>query len=259
VQQDQDKIATGTFGSTTSESVLFSGRGAIARTINPTIDSTAFKPGTLIPVNKCSKLPLSTQAAWDKSLFIRDPAVVLDPARTWDPCTGAGTQGGVWTFAHLVREMANGSGSTPEDFVKNWLSNWLNTYTVNGDTVPLRTQMFNQVIQPWAVASGVTATLVTNPTTGVKSVTLTGPLDLDIAPFRLLGIVNRIDLGATASGRAVTAAPSRACPRPRASCASSSTSSSRTRGAPAPRRRAAASCSPPSSSTASPARGARRS
>src|SRR6185369_15790560 len=97
----------------------------------------------------------------------------------------------------------------PEDFVKDWLSLWLNTYVVNTDADPARTQMFTQVIQPWAVASGVTATLVTNPLTGVKSVTLTGPLDLDIAPFRLLGIVNRIDLGATASGRAVTAAPSR--------------------------------------------------
>src|SRR5262249_5945404 len=31
-------------------------------------------------------------------------------------------------------------------------------------------------------------------------VSLTGPLDLDIAPFRLLAIVNRIDLGATVSG-----------------------------------------------------------
>jgi hypothetical protein len=163
VQRDQDQIASGAFGQTTSETVLFSGRRASARTINPKIDPALFKPGILVPVNNCSNLPLSTQAAWDKSLFIRDPAVVLDPARTWDPCTGAGTQGGVWTFAHLVREMAIGSGSTPEDFVKNWLSLWLNNYTVNTDVVPARTQMFDQVIQPWATASGVTATCSTVP------------------------------------------------------------------------------------------------
>src|SRR6185369_1358769 len=51
-----------------------------------------------------------------------------------------------------------------------------------------------------ATASGVTATLVTNPFTGKKSVTLSGPLNLDIAPYRLLAIVNRIDLGETATG-----------------------------------------------------------
>ena len=125
-------------------------------------------PASPSPINHCSVLPMSTLQAWGQALFITAPDVVLDPARTWDPCTGAGTQGGVWTFAHLMREMANGSGKTPEDFVKDWLSLWLNNYTVNGDTVLARTQMFNQVIQPWATASGVTATLVTNPFTGVR-------------------------------------------------------------------------------------------
>jgi hypothetical protein len=201
LKQNQAQISTGVFGETTNESVLFSGRAAIGRTINPAIDPDKFRLiGNPVPINRCVFRPISTQQAWDQSLFITSPAVVLDPARTWDPCTGAGTQGGVWTFAHFIREMAIGSGSTPEDFVKNWLSLWLNNYTVNGDVVLARTQMFNQVIQPWATASGVTATLVTNPITGVKSVSLTGPLDLDIAPYRLEAIVNRIDLGATANG-----------------------------------------------------------
>jgi len=200
LKQNQAQISSGAFGQTTNESVLFNHRAAIGRTINPVIDPAIFKPGGAIAINRCAIRPISTQQAWDQSLFLRSPAVVQDPVRTWDPCTGAGTQGGVWTFAHLIREMANGSGSTPEDFVKNWLSLWLNSYVVNSDTVPPRTQMFNQVIQPWAVASGVTATLVTNPITGVKSVTLSGPLNLNIAPFRLNAIVNRIDLGATANG-----------------------------------------------------------
>jgi hypothetical protein len=200
LQRNQDEIASGVFGSTTSESVLFNGRAAAGRTINPTINSSAFRQiGNLVPVNRCAIRPISTLLAWGQSLFITSPAVVQDPARTWDPCTGAGTKGGVWTFAHLIREMANGSGKTPEDFATDWLSLWLNDYVVNGDTVQARTAMFNQVIQPWAVASGVTATLVTD-TTGHRSVNLTGPLDLDIAPFRLNAIVNRIDLGATANG-----------------------------------------------------------
>jgi hypothetical protein len=200
LKRNQEEIASGAFGETTSESVLFSGRAASGRTINPAIDPASFLAGGLTTVNRCVLRPLSTLQAWGKALFITDPAVVLDPARTWDPCTGAGTQGGVWTFAHFIREMANGSGQTPENFAKNWLSLWLNNYTVNGDVVQARTTMFNQVIQPWATASGVTATLVTNPLNGVKSVNLTGPLNLNIAPFRLNAIVNRIDLGATANG-----------------------------------------------------------
>jgi hypothetical protein len=199
LKANRDEIASGRFGQTTTESVVFNGRGAMARTTNPTIDPAIFRPGVPIAVNRCSIRPVSTLQAWGQALFITNPAVVLDPARTWDPCTGAGTQGGLWTFAHLVREMANGSGATPESFVTQWLTMWLNDYVVNGDTVATRLGMFGQVIQPWAVASGVTATLVTDAS-GHHSVTLTGPLNLNIAPFRLLAIVNRIDLGATTTG-----------------------------------------------------------
>jgi hypothetical protein len=201
IRRNQEEIASGAFGETTNETVVFDGRSAIGRTINPAIDPGLFQIGLPpTPVNLCPSQPVSTLQAWGKSLFIRDPAVVQDPARTWDPCTGAGTQGGDWTFAHLVREMANGSGSTPEDFVKAWLSMWLNNYVVNGDIVLARTAMFTDVIQPWAAASGETATLVTDPFTGQNSVSLSGPLDLDIAPFSLRAIVNRIDLGKTVAG-----------------------------------------------------------
>ena len=149
--------------------------------------------------SSCRSHPASTLAAWGQSLFITSPSVVLDGARTWDPCSGAGTPGGVWTFAHLIREMATGSGFTAEDFVTNWLSLWLNSYPVNSDSVPARPSMFTQVIQPWATASGVVANLVTDAT-GVRRVVLTGPLNLDIAPYRLEAIVNRIDLGTTTRG-----------------------------------------------------------
>jgi hypothetical protein len=199
LKANQDIIARGSFGPTTTESVLFSSRSATSRTSFPPIDPSRFLPGNPIPINHCSIRPASTLQAWGQALFITSPSVVLDAARTWDPCSGAGTQGGVWTFAHLIREMANGSGKTPEDFVKDWLSLWLNTYTVNGDTVPARPLMFTQVIQPWATASGVVATLITDPD-GFRHVNLTGPLNLNIAPYRLEAIVNRIDLGTTTHG-----------------------------------------------------------
>ena len=199
--ENADQIASGAFGETTSESVVFEGRGAVARTVNPKIDPEMLRiTGVPTPIAGCFIRPVSTAAAWGKSLFITDPAIVQDPLRTWDPCTGAGVQGSVWTFAHLMREMAIGSGRTPEDFVKEWLSLWLNQYTVNGDVVAARTAMFNQVIRPWSAADGGIATLGVNPVTGRLEVTLSKPLNLDIAPFRLVAIVNRIDLGRTATG-----------------------------------------------------------
>jgi hypothetical protein len=196
----QDKIASGAFGQATNETLLFAGRSPVARTINPKFDISVLQPGIPFTPLGCPFVPVSNQAAWDQSLFIRDPAIVQDVNRTWDPCTGIGTPGGVWTFAHLIREMANGSGRTPEQFALDWLSLWLNSYAPNSDTVAPRVAMFSQVIQPWATASGVTATLITNPTTGLRSVSLSGPLNLNIAPFRLLAIVNRIDLGETVHG-----------------------------------------------------------
>ncbi len=200
VQRNQDEIASGVFGKTTNESVVFEGRAAVGRTINPVFDPQLFLGSTPIAVKGCAVRPVSTLQAWGQALFITDPAVVQDHDRTWDPCTGNGTKGGVWTFAHLIREMANGSGFTPEDFVRNWLALWLNDYVVNSDNVPARTTMFAQVIQPWAAASNAIATLSFDPRTKRNLLTLKGTLNLDIAPFRLLAIVNRIDLGETEGG-----------------------------------------------------------
>jgi hypothetical protein len=200
LQRNAADIKAGKLGRPTNESVIFDGRSAVARTNFPAIDPSQFiQGGGFGPINRCFLQPAQSQAAWGKSLFITDPAIVQDPLRTWDPCTGAGTQGGVWTFAHFVREMASGSMQTPEQFALDWLSSWLNNYAVNGDVVAARQTMFAQVIQPWATASGVTATLVTDAS-GHRSVAMTGPLDLDIAPFRLLAIVNRIDLGDSTTG-----------------------------------------------------------
>ena len=198
--RNQEEIASGRFGEVTDQSVLFEGRSPIGRTINPRIDPGIFKPGNgPVAINRCLFKPISTQKAWDQALFLRSTDIVQDKDRTWDPCTGKGTKGGLWTFAHLVREMATGSGKTPEAFVTDWLAMWLNDYVVNGDNVQARPAMFNQVIQPWATASGVVATM-TIDASGHRTLTLSGPLDLNIAPFRLLAIVNRIDLGATVTG-----------------------------------------------------------
>ncbi|RKI74938.1 hypothetical protein D7X55_01145 [Corallococcus sp. AB049A] len=193
-EENERRLASGEFGMPGRETVLFNGRHPAARYEGLPMDADAFAHGALVPQTTCPWVPVSTQAWWERTLMIRDPAVVLDPARTWDPCTGAGTKGGMWTFAHLMREMAQGSGALPEAFVLSWLSLWLNDFQANGDTVPARRKMYDEVIAPWATASGATSTLQQNPTTGRWEVALSRPLDLDLAPFRLLAIVNRIDL-----------------------------------------------------------------
>lgn len=110
-----------------------------------------------------------------RSLMITDPAVVQDPNRTFSPC-GTGNPNGVWSFGHLIREMANSSttGITPEAFLDNMLHTWMSPQLINGDNVAARPGI-NQIINLWQSLSG-------------------GTLNVDRAPFKLIAIVNRIDL-----------------------------------------------------------------
>lgn len=119
----------------------------------------------------------------ERVLMIRDVGVVTDPGRTLDPCTGAGNPNGVWTFGHLMREMANqtASGIDPSLFTETWLQSWTANQTINSFGVPSRLQM-QAIIDQWRAASGG------------------GRLDLAKAPLRLLAIVNRVDLRRTTGG-----------------------------------------------------------
>lgn len=179
-------------------SILFDGRTPIAIGPGVALDMDAVLGGALVPLGTCPVTVASNETTWGESLLIRDAAVVRDTTRTWDACTGTGTPNAVWSFEHLIREMAQGSGQSPELFAQKWLETWLNDFTLNGDTVAARTSMFARVIQPWAARSGVTASLQTIG--GIRVLNLSGPLDLAQAPFRLAAIVNRLDLGRTESG-----------------------------------------------------------
>jgi hypothetical protein len=116
----------------------------------------------------------------ERSLIIRDPSVVEDPLRTFNPCTGVGTPMGKWTFGFLMQEMANQpmTGIDPSNFTRAWLKHWEANLLINGWGVPMRQAVKDIVIDPWVAASGGPGM----------------PLDLKIAPFRLLAIINRIDL-----------------------------------------------------------------
>ncbi len=174
--------------------VRFLGRTPVELTTGVKLDIQAFMGGGMVALGPCPVTPISELARWEESLMITDLEVVENPDRTHDNCMG-GNPDGIWTFKHFMEEMATGSGMSTSDFVVDWLSNWLNDYTVNNDVVDARVDMFTQVIQPWATASGVAANLLPG-----NILSLSGPLDLDQAPFHLSAIVNRIDLGGTTSG-----------------------------------------------------------
>ncbi len=119
------------------------------------------------------------------SLLINNLGVVEDPTRTIASCGQPSM--GAWSFGHLMTEMANTpvTGVPASQFVRSWLNRWMTDQSVNGWTVKKRTLMKTEIIDPWVAASG-----------GPNA-----PLDLSKAPFKLLAIVNRLDLrGQTAYG-----------------------------------------------------------
>jgi hypothetical protein len=143
-------------------------------------DRRAVTPAHLFGVPMFEFMPFAIPIPIDQnlSLMVHHHLVLDDPARTYDACTNTGTQGGAWSFGHLMREMSQGTGLTPEDFVTNWLATWQNPQTVNGWLVddPVRSaNIASKVIAEWQANSA-------------------GPLDVDKFPARLAAIVNRPDL-----------------------------------------------------------------
>jgi hypothetical protein len=113
----------------------------------------------------------------EREQLIRDPAVVEDPQRTYEPCSGAGTPMGAWTFGRLITEMANQpvTGIDPADLAEHWLEQWKQDLPINGFVVPKRAVGAQRFLDLWPRLPN-------------------GKLDLAHAPLRLLAIVNRQDL-----------------------------------------------------------------
>ena len=124
------------------------------------------------PANGCESTyacePAMCTVDRSKELMITSLSVVEDPTRT--------ALGGAWHFETLMRAMAG--GGDPSALVRNWLKTWATGQTVNGLTVPARPLMMTKVLGPWEARSG-----------GASR-----PLNFAHAPFRLLAIVNRMDL-----------------------------------------------------------------
>lgn len=128
----------------------------------------------------------------DKSLLIRDPAIVDNATRTLDPCDarrrglapGAVTSAQTWTFGHLMTQMAN--GRDPGVFAYNWLAAWSLGARIGQDSV-LRLRagdgktLPGRLYEAWQRSSNGTPGGTIN-------------LAMNRAPFRLLAIVSRFDL-----------------------------------------------------------------
>lgn len=130
----------------------------------------------LLPAPNCSVVPKT-------ELVVRDPSVVDDPLRTRFASPGARGEG-AFTFGRLMREAAPSPKLAPR-FVERFLSTWLAVQRVNRLAIDARPSLEPLLLRSW-------------PRDAM------GELDLERAPFRLLAIVNRLDLrdlGARSAGQ----------------------------------------------------------
>ncbi len=173
-----DAAGGGGGGSSTIDVTAFNKRSQVGVKRYQKVNYAGVQPGQTVPLYRIGT-PNSIDP--EKSLLVRDLSVVEDASRTFNPCTNAGTPMGKWTFGYLMTQLANQSqtGIDPREFTRQWLNKWLAPApTVNGFTPTVRQRMQSVIIDPWEAASGGPGQ----------------PLDLSKAPFRLLSIVNRIDL-----------------------------------------------------------------
>jgi hypothetical protein len=136
-------------------------------------------------------IPAPPSVDVDRELMIRDVRVVEDPVRSAYPSpfsrVSRSSVTGAWSFGRLVERMAG--EQDPSAFVLAWLAHWERSVTVNGQVIPARPAITSFLIDPWVTASGCTTRK------GCQ-------LRFDKAPFRLLSIVNRMDLRHAPTGYA---------------------------------------------------------
>lgn len=135
------------------------------------------------PSNPCDAIVIDDF----KELVIVDEAVLRD-ARTLN------ATGGTWSFRHAVEAMVP-MGVDAGEFVRSWLVEWVtlktfNSYTLDRPNEARAGDMTQRVLCPWQKE------LPANGCNDDCSMCTANPpkLDLAKAPFRLIAIVNRLDL-----------------------------------------------------------------
>ena len=117
-----------------------------------------------------------------RELMIKHVSVVDDPLRTSFTERSTDPRNGVWTFKHLVENMATSPDAAPA-MVEAMLSSMVTSRTINGFTIAGRPGMQSIILDSWPRTPG-------------------GALDLSKPPLRLQAIVNRFDLRNLARGDA---------------------------------------------------------
>lgn len=126
--------------------------------------------------------PAGCHVSTSHELMIKSTTVVSDSIRTVFNPSSTDARNGVWTFKHLMENMA----ATPADapaMVEAMLDTFTVPQTINGFTVDVRPGMQNTILATWPR-------------------TPDGALDLAQAPLRLQAIVNRFDLRDLGNGDA---------------------------------------------------------
>ncbi|MBC7976140.1 MAG: LamG domain-containing protein, partial [Myxococcales bacterium] len=117
-----------------------------------------------------------------RELMIKSTSVVDDPVRTQFSPGSTDPRNGVWTFKHLVENMAPTPAAAPA-MVESLFASMTSARVVNGFSVAGRPGVQQLVLNNWPR-------------------TPDGALDLAQAPLRLQAIVNRFDLRNLANGDA---------------------------------------------------------
>lgn len=140
----------------------------------PVLDNDAQRRATLV----ASAGP-PHPVAIDRELMIIKPSVVDDARAT----------SGVWSFGHLVTQMAPTDAEAPAR-VKAWLQTWERDQRVNDVLLSQRPNIRSVIIAPWMKKDKATSFDKWTP-------------NLKNAPFRLLAIVYRPDLARRSSAKAI--------------------------------------------------------
>lgn len=146
-----------------------------ANKLDPRIDFDALAKGNRVEVKNIFPV---LEDIRNKSVYIIDLSVVEDRTRTLLANPATSNPDGAWTFNKVMQNLANtaATGVSTEDFTLNWLQTWLKqNNTVNGDVLTVKPGI-STVINAWPKVAG------------------TQKLDMKKSPFKLLAIVNRLDL-----------------------------------------------------------------
>ncbi|TNE50203.1 MAG: hypothetical protein EP343_09010 [Deltaproteobacteria bacterium] len=133
-------------------------------------------------------MTLDQQKTLDKSFMITHPKVL----------TSQEAQTGTWSFPSAMAGLA-GNPSQAGEFVKRWLLTWDQAQKANCQEVPARQSIVKTIIEPWKKLDGQASATVAQWKPNLAN-----------SPFKLLAIVNRMDLNQIdRNGRVINAGEGR--------------------------------------------------